>query len=57
MALFFPYGEMAVFKFENVLFDGVGWGGVGLDGIRFGSFNFLKTLCYIDKVYTYLYTK
>ena len=41
MGLFFLMGIWPFLKFENALFDGVGWGGMGLDGIRFGSFNFL----------------
>ena len=53
MGLFFPYGEMAVFKFENVLFDGVGAAGTGY---VLGPSIFFKLCKYTDKVYIYLFT-
>ena len=51
LGLFFPYGDMALLKSENVLFDGldgVGWGGAGWDGVSKVSFKFLYTL-WVDR--------
>ena len=50
MGLFFPYGDMAFFFFENVLFDG--W--VGWTEYQKCPSNFFILCGYIGNVYTYI---
>ena len=52
LGLFFPYGDMALLKSENVLFDGwVGWDGT--EDQKCPS-NFFILCEYIGNVYTYI---
>ena len=53
LGLFFPYGDMALLKSENVLFDGVG-GWVGGTGYQKCPSNFFILCEYIGNVYTYI---
>ena len=58
LGLFFPYGDMALLKSENVLFDGsgglVGWLMDGTEDQKCPS-NFFILCEYIGNVYTYIY--